>query len=265
MKEFLIRTVFATIYATVIICSVWWNTAIFGVIIGIVTILGVREVAKLLSVPTHTLIEMCLIACCVPLYGYFLVVQHSVCEQYIKWIFIGLLLLFLISELFFEKTNPIKNWGVLLGTIGMVLLPFVLLIDISNESKRCLLALFITIWVNDSGAYCIGKVWNSLGHTHKLFPRVSPNKTWEGLIGGILCAVLCGVVLEHFHWVERGWLFGLIVAFFGSIGDLMESLFKRTVGVKDSGIFMPGHGGVLDRFDSVMLATVIVYIVYYCF
>lgn len=110
------------------------------------------------------------------------------------------------------------------------------------------------------------------GGNHKMFPRVSPGKSWEGLIGGILFALLAGYVFYLVGWTDNmnltpyplvdSLLFALIVAVFGTLGDLMESLFKRTIGVKDSGRFMPGHGGVLDRFDSLLLATPAVYFVF---
>ena len=99
-----------------------------------------------------------------------------------------------------------------------------------------------------------------------MFPRVSPNKSWEGLIGGAVVAIAAGCLLEHFGWFNAlpalgecrfiaPMIFSLLVVVFGTLGDLMESLLKRTIGDKDSGKYMPGHGGVLDRFDSILLAT----------
>ena len=102
------------------------------------------------------------------------------------------------------------------------------------------------------------------GGNHKMFPRVSPGKSWEGLIGGAIVAIGIGALLAYLGWFNRlsplntyavGMVFALVVVIFGTLGDLMESLMKRTIGVKDSGKFLPGHGGVLDRFDSILLAT----------
>lgn len=130
------------------------------------------------------------------------------------------------------------------------------------------LSVFIFLWVNDTGAYCVG----SLLGRHKLFPRISPGKSWEGSIGGAIFVLLAAwgigymdnmTVLdaEQQPWICRQlltipqWLgLGFVVVVFGTWGDLVESLFKRTLGIKDSGSILPGHGGMLDRFDSSLLA-----------
>ena len=129
-----------------------------------------------------------------------------------------------------------------------------------------LLALFVSIWVNDTGAYCVGSLTAKRPNgNHKMALHISPKKSWEGLFGGIAFAFLAAVILYACGWFDEisanG--LGLVVAFgfafiasaFGTLGDLMESLFKRSIGVKDSGRFLPGHGGVLDRFDSILLAA----------
>ena len=125
------------------------------------------------------------------------------------------------------------------------------------------LSVFIFLWVNDTGAYCAG----SLLGRHKLFPRISPGKSWEGSIGGglfvlaaayIISIYFDGVLLTTIEWLGLG----LVVTVFGTWGDLVESLFKRTLGIKDSGNILPGHGGMLDRFDSALLAipTAVIYL-----
>jgi phosphatidate cytidylyltransferase len=140
---------------------------------------------------------------------------------------------------------------------------------LNSLDKWLLLALFVLIWTNDTGAYCVGVLTAKRAEgNHKMFPRVSPKKSWEGLIGGIIFALAGSVLLAYFGWFDRlvaaesttgryiiALLFGALVCCFGTLGDLMESLLKRSIGVKDSGKFLPGHGGVLDRFDSVLLAA----------
>ncbi|MEZ4721236.1 MAG: phosphatidate cytidylyltransferase [Flavobacteriales bacterium] len=116
------------------------------------------------------------------------------------------------------------------------------------------ISVFALIWINDSGAYLIGR---KLGRT-KLYERLSPNKTWEGSIGGMLCALAAGYVLSMLDGMPNtaimiGFAFTCIL--FGSFGDLLESRIKRAAGVKDSGRFLPGHGGFFDRFDAMMLAV----------
>lgn len=121
------------------------------------------------------------------------------------------------------------------------------------------LSIFIFLWLNDTGAYCSGSLFGK----HKLFPRISPGKTWEGSIGGGILVLIAAGIIGYF--ANKGnsqyglniaqWMgLGLVVVFFGTWGDLVESLFKRTLAIKDSGNILPGHGGILDRFDSSFMA-----------
>lgn len=169
------------------------------------------------------------------------------------------LMLTLVAELFKKADNPIDNWGVLLAGQVMVALPFALMNSLFSRSAMLLLALFVIIWLNDTGAYCTG----SLIGRHKMFPRVSPGKSWEGLAGGAVFAMAAGYVFFSdpfgfttmtFTWWQS-LLLSLVIVVFGTFGDLVESLTKRTLGIKDSGNVIPGHGGWLDRFDSILLAT----------
>jgi phosphatidate cytidylyltransferase len=150
----------------------------------------------------------------------------------------------------------------------MIALPFALMNGVLMHNKFLLLALFILLWVNDSGAYIVGSLMAKRKQgNHKMFPRVSPAKSWEGLIGGLVFDLIAGYVFFRVGWTAdmgliNSLLFALFGGVFGTLGDLMESLMKRTIGVKDSGKFMPGHGGVLDRFDSLLLATPIVYFLF---
>ena len=121
------------------------------------------------------------------------------------------------------------------------------------------LSIFIFLWTNDTGAYCSGSLFGK----HKLFPRISPAKSWEGSIGGGILVVIVAALIGYSTTNESGvnmltipqWIgLGIVVAVFGTWGDLVESLFKRTLGVKDSGNILPGHGGMLDRFDSSLMA-----------
>jgi phosphatidate cytidylyltransferase len=132
-------------------------------------------------------------------------------------------------------------------------------LNVHEFQPYILLALFITIWVNDTGAYLVGI---TLGK-HRLFERISPKKSWEGFFGGAIFALISGYVfsllITEINLIE--WLiFSEIVVVFGTFGDLIESLIKRTVHVKDSGNLIPGHGGLLDRFDSLLLAAPAIFI-----
>ena len=123
-----------------------------------------------------------------------------------------------------------------------------------------LLAIFIFIWVNDTGAYLVGSRWGK----RRLAPSISPKKSVEGSIGGLILVLLSAVVLRLLLFPELSWLrillIATVVAIFGTIGDLFESSLKRQAGVKDSGKLIPGHGGILDRIDSLLLAVPAVYL-----
>ena len=168
----------------------------------------------------------------------------------------------LVSELYRKKTNPLHNWAYFIMGQVFIAMPFSLLpfiAYISGYQPLVLLAVFATIWVNDTGAYLVGV---TLGK-HRLFERISPKKSWEGFFGGAVVALLSGYVfsllipeISLIQW----FLFSEIIVVFGTYGDLIESLLKRTVNVKDSGTIIPGHGGILDRFDSMLLAAPVIFI-----
>jgi len=172
-----------------------------------------------------------------------------------------------LIELYNNKPNPFSNIAQTIFPLIYVALPFGLLI-LSNSmftnsspgkfSSELILGFYFILWSNDTGAYLTGKAFGK----HKLFERISPNKTWEGSIGGgvlaIGIAIVCGMFftdLPLWKWAS----IGLIISVFGSMGDLAESLFKRSMNVKDSGKIMPGHGGILDRFDGLLIASPFVF------
>ena len=177
-------------------------------------------------------------------------------EKYFSLFIIYLIYTFVV-ELYRKKAEPIKNWAyAFLGQI-YITLPIALLTYIGfyriTYLSFLLLSLFVFIWLNDTGAYLVG---SRIGK-HRLFERISPKKSWEGFWGGILFAILGGIVFSQFfnelnlyEWIG----FATITALFSTWGDLCESLIKRSIGVKDSGNLLPGHGGMLDRFDSVLMA-----------
>lgn len=160
---------------------------------------------------------------------------------------------FVIYQIFGKRENPVRSIAYFVAGQVIIAYPFALLCSLYNK-PLLLLAVFVTIWVNDTWAYLFGTM---LGK-HKMIPRVSPGKSWEGFVGGAVMSLLTGwlcslVMPEYSVWMWM--LFAEIIVVFGTLGDLTESLFKRTLGVKDSGNLIPGHGGVLDRLDSTLLAV----------
>ncbi len=170
------------------------------------------------------------------------------------------LLYLLVSELYRKSPNPLQNWTLTFASQLYVALPFALLPTLSvtpgGYTWVYILSLFVFVWVNDTGAYLVGSALHKT-FPAKLFERVSPKKTWVGSIGGavLTLAVAVGLSLWDKSLSLPCWLgFALVVVVSGTWGDLVESLLKRQLGIKDSGNVLPGHGGMLDRFDSVLLA-----------
>ncbi|MEN9522498.1 MAG: hypothetical protein RL065_875 [Bacteroidota bacterium] len=170
------------------------------------------------------------------------------------WIAFVLFWIAFLFELFNEKENQsFQNLGIYFLGVFYIIFPLALSSFLAFENGKYhawrIFGLFILIWTSDSMQYFSGK---ALGK-HKLYERISPNKTWEGTIGGLIFTILAGYILSIFRndFTAIQWMtIAVIVSVFGSVGDLVESMIKREVGVKDSGNFLPGHGGILDRFDS---------------
>ena len=180
------------------------------------------------------------------------------------------LLILLLIELFRNKESAINNISsTLLGILYTGLFSASIIgirefyvdtpLSYSNGGF-IIITIFITLWMTDSAAYFIG---SAIGK-HKLFPRVSPNKSWEGAIAGFVFAIITLVVLKMILLDFLNWMdiiaFGIIIGIFGQVGDLIESLIKRDAGVKDSSNLIPGHGGIFDRFDSLLFSAPILYL-----
>lgn len=171
--------------------------------------------------------------------------------------------LFLIKDLFSENTIPLFITKRFLLTTFYLSSAFVFLILIANfyedYNPSILLGAFILVWVNDSFAYLVGK---NIGK-QKLFEKISPNKTIEGFLGGLFFSCVASYFIATFTETLDStiWLIlSIIISVFGTIGDLIESKFKRQANVKDSGVIMPGHGGLLDRLDSIIFAAPFIYL-----
>ena len=278
MKNFIIRTITGIIFVAAIVASFLRPEAMV-LLFSIVTGMTVWEFTGLVNERERVTVNrfICTVAAvyfffamtyfCSDLYG-------GIAKSVVFIPYLVTIIYLLVSELYLKQVDPIEDWAYTMMSQMYIALPFsllnVLAFNATPEGSLRFntllpLSIFIFLWVNDTGAYCVG----SLLGRHKLFPRISPGKSWEGSIGGavfvLAIAWLIGtydntLILDGDN-TGRGmlsvpaWLgLGLVVVIFGTWGDLIESLFKRTLGIKDSGNILPGHGGMLDRFDSALLA-----------
>ena len=186
--------------------------------------------------------------------------------------YLAFLLYCYIKELYGKHADPLANLGAIMLSQFYVVLPLSLINVLAFRKFECFtdtapyyaipLAIYVFIWINDTGAYLTGI---TMGR-HRLFPRISPKKSWEGSIGGALLTVGSAFAVAHFCPFMNVWQWigmGLTVVVTGTYGDLTESMMKRQLGMKDSGHILPGHGGFLDRLDSMLFAipAVVVYLV----
>lgn len=260
MSNLVKRTLSGAVYCAVVIAAILFHPLAASVLFAFIAVLAVWEFCKLMNLDLWMKLSSALAA---------LLLWLSHAYPINVGGYMLFLMLVLMAELYRKQENPIISWGYFLVGQMMIALPLALTNDILvfhgwPIGRYVLLALFVCIWSNDTGAYCVG----SLIGKHKMFPRVSPKKSWEGLVGGFVFSLLSGFLFSVFVKDIALWqwlLLAFTVSVFGTFGDLMESLLKRTIGVKDSGKFLPGHGGVLDRFDSVLLAVPAVYILLHLF
>jgi phosphatidate cytidylyltransferase len=268
LKNLVTRTITGVVFVILIIAAVIINRYTFSTLFLVITTLGLWEfyslVEKVNISPNKVLGTIA---------GAFLfisnaLIAHGIAQvEILLFSFLFLFLVFLF-ELYRKLDHPFTNVSFTFFGLMYVAVPFSLMNYLPDPAFTTLeynytyvLGFFFLIWVNESGAYLVG---TAIGK-HRLFERVSPKKTWEGTIGGgILCIITASIIsmyyidLNMFNWI----IIGLIVVVFSTYGDLFESLFKRSIKAKDSGTILPGHGGILDRFDGVIMATpfVLVYL-----
>lgn len=277
MNNFIVRTITAIIFVAVIVAS-FLRAETMVLLFALVTGLTIWEFTGLVNDRPQVTVNR-MITTVAGVYLFF--AMAGFCSEIIpSAVFIPYLITLvylMVAELYLKHEDPINDWAYTMMTQLYIALPFSLLnalaFHLTLEGDVVYdpvlpLCMFVFLWINDAGAYICG----SLLGKHKLFPRISPGKSWEGSIGGgilvMLIAASIPYLLEQFslltvNYSPLQWAgLGLVIVVFGTWGDLIESLFKRTLGIKDSGNVLPGHGGMLDRFDSSLLAipAAVVYI-----
>ena len=258
-KNWLIRTLSGLVYVGFIVGCIFWGIIPFSILFAIIGVLAVFEFEKI----CEGISERSLPCLLLDATGVVFLTLGYLIYPVFGWIIVYLCRC--ILELYSKNEKPIRSLALSLMTQLYIGLPLSLMTIIGEFSgMHFLLAVFLMIWINDTGAFVVG----SLLGKHRLFERISPKKSWEGFFGGLGFNLLAGWLFsicgkEFFFPFESlsFWLFlGAIVTIFATWGDLVESLIKRSLSIKDSGHFIPGHGGILDRIDSLLLVMPAVFI-----
>ena len=267
INNFIKRAITGVLFVAILVGCILYDSFSFGILFTIISALTIYEFGQLVNLRAEGVKINKTIAMLggaylfVAIMGFCTNAGQEGSKIFIPYVL--LLLYMMISELYLKKENPVLNWAYSMLSQLYIGLPFAMLNILAfNYNKEynsvsyvsiLPLSVFIFIWLNDTGAYCIG----SLIGKHRLFERISPKKSWEGSIGGGVVAIGVSFLLAHYFPFMSMWEWAglaLVVVIFGTWGDLTESLLKRQLHVKDSGIILPGHGGMLDRFDSALMA-----------
>lgn len=272
MKGLVKRSITGIVFAAVMLAGIIIHQYVFAVIFTAFLLLTLLEFYKISeNIGYEPSTKIGLISGFLLFIIFFFAANHVIPRKYI---FLSILipLVTLLPDLFDKRKNGFKNSMITIAGIIYIALPFSLLSFIlfpSNNTEPefypwILIGIFVIIWIYDSMAYVFGS-W--LGK-HKICQRISPKKSWEGLIGGAVFAVITSVVismifdeLSLINWI----VIALMIVSFGTSGDFFESKLKREAGVKDSGSILPGHGGMLDRFDTVLFAVPVIFVWIYLF
>ena len=269
-NNFIQRAITGIIFVGVLIGCILGGPISFTLLFALITALTIHEFGVIISKQPDVEINkpICMLAGVFLFFGFaYLGVMPGQTEILIPYLF--LIIYLLVSELYLKKKNPLNNWAYAMMSQIYIALSFAMLNvlayhSIGNEGELSNyqvqynpilpLSIFIFTWINDTGAYCTGMLFGK----HRLFERISPKKSWVGSIGGGVFSIIAAIVMAHYFpfmpisiWIGLA----LTVVIFGTLGDLTESLLKRTIGIKDSGNILPGHGGMLDRFDSTLMAV----------
>ena len=264
MKNLIVRSLSGIVYVALIIGAILAGNPWFTLLMAIFVLLGMIEFQKITmkcSGGACTLgrvldILAALSLCCLPAVSEY---SFDAILGLISFLIIYTVLRCIVA-LYDKSGHALLNTAMSLMSVGYIGLSIGLLNPatsfITTKGMTLVLAMFVMIWLNDTGAFCVG----SLLGRHKLFERLSPKKSWEGFFGGLAFCIAAGYLcsawlhLPVFGMVE--WMvYGVIVCLFATVGDLFESLIKRTHGIKDSGNLIPGHGGILDRIDSLLFVA----------
>ncbi len=267
MKVLVKRSLTGIAFAAIMLAGILIHQYIFATVFAIFLMFTLFEFYKISeNIGYEPSVKIGLICGFLLFVIFFLAASHVIPKEYI-YLSILIPLFTLLPDLFDKRKNGFKNSMITIAGIIYIALPYSLLSfliypgnDITSQFYPwVLMGIFFIIWIYDSMAYVFGSM---LGK-HKICVRISPKKSWEGLIGGTVFAVITGIVnslffdeLSLINWV----VVALLIVAFGTSGDFFESKLKREAGVKDSGNILPGHGGMLDRFDTMLFAAPVIFV-----
>ena len=255
------RGIFGALYVAIIVAGIFCGPFSFLVLLLLLSTFAVNEFLVMVSPPAESMTEATIgmlqrsLDC---IGAAVLIVTIWTDMLFIPGVitYIAYLILRLTAQLWIHDQDAVRALSASFMSQIYVALPIALMNVIYHITPGLLLLLFILVWVNDTFAYLVGCNFGK----HRLWERISPKKSWEGFWGGLIATVaaacICGVFFSRYfggYGIAALGAIGLIVSLAGTLGDLIESLLKRTVGVKDSGTLIPGHGGILDRIDSILL------------
>ena len=278
MNNTLIRSLSGAIFLAIVIGFLLWGPIAFALVLLFTVLVMTKEFLSISLKSTYRTSRLISLSASFMLYLLFFLYFHNNIDIKFFWLlvfpFIGILISVLYekdkngNEKIVTENNLTENKAAYLKTGFLIMaplyiaLPFsltntVLFDSLGSYTPNTLLSMFIILWSCDVGAYVFG-ITLGQKNGHKLFPSISPKKSWEGFFGGLVSALISGIILYYINLISLPIIhiiaLSTIIFVFGVFGDLVESLFKRNFGVKDSGNIMPGHGGLLDRFDSALLA-----------
>ncbi|WP_339835392.1 phosphatidate cytidylyltransferase [uncultured Flavobacterium sp.] len=265
MNETLTRLLSGIVYIVLLLFAISYSTTSFFILFGVFMVIAINEFCNLVKIPKIAPFLIGSIIYCFFTFG--TITDVSIVNSLLA---ITLVVSIKAMAFLFSKeglsSSTIDKY---LYTLGYIILSFVFItkipFGINGYNPKIIIGIFILIWTNDTFAYIVGK---SIGK-NKLFERISPKKTIEGFIGGLVFSILASILISKYFIGSTSistmyiWIgIAFIASIFGTIGDLVESKFKRIAQVKDSGNIMPGHGGVLDRLDSIIFVAPFVYLFY---
>lgn len=267
MKNLLTRSITALVFVFVILGSLFLNEFAYALVFALVLVLGIHEFYGFFKESKYCPNKWLGYFTGVAIFAVAFLNRTEVIAGDYYFVLFPLLTLIPVFELYRKKETPIENMAITILPIVFVAVPFSLinflvypeLDDSSSFTPDLFIAVLAIIWIYDSAAYMFGVNFGR----HRLFERISPKKSWEGAIGGGAVAIGSSFFVAKFfpeiglvHW----FILSALIVVFATFGDLSESLEKRTIGIKDSGKLLPGHGGILDRFDSLLFVVPVVVI-----